>query len=241
MSWISFDLCTHNINGDGHPTPQWQSNRRILAIQESWKYGLPSRIRFRRWVPDLGPEGPASNNLALCFSRGDGFWREGVGRRDPIMRRMHGSGQHEGWKGVATPARYVIARDVMVGGQVVRVATTHLINSPFPPPSKADRWTALRRAIWIELEWPVIVDLVKETQQKGRLLVLAGDFNRRDCPAPPGMRRVTDPGGLDHIFVTADSARLHCDGVTPGPKTGFSGRVHHGSKTAHLAVRTLIR
>lgn len=236
MSWLEVDYCTHNINGDGHPTPQWETRRRILATQETWPGGLPPRRKMRRWVPDLGPDGRASNGLALCFSRGDGFWQGGAARRDPIVRKMHGSGQHEGWKGIATPARYVIARDVLIGDELVRVANTHMINRPFPM-GAPDLWTRERAEIWTTLEWPVVVDLVEETHDDGLLLWLAGDFNRRHCPVPPGMRRLTDPA-LEHVFITDERKRLRCDGLTRGPKTGTSGRVHHHSMTAHLAVRS---
>lgn len=229
----AFDVCTHNINGDGSPTPQWRAKNRILLTTETNDNGRHKspvpRLTYRVWLPK------ENESLGISVSRRSGFLH-GIHDTHHQVIRYHKSGKTEGWLGIRTPSRHVIAQDINLAGWDATLAVTHMLNSGFPPRAQGDRHTAKRRQIWEDLEWPKVCALALETHHRGRILILAGDMNRHDCPAPPGMERLTGRG-LDHIFVSSGHG-IRCSGITPGPKTGRTGLVHHGSLTAHLTIAT---
>lgn len=220
----AFDFGHQNLNGDGRPTNLWQSRARILVTTETNNPPATKppvgRVHWRSWLPVVNP------SLAVCLRRRQGFLRDVADDATQTVR-YHGTGANEGWS-ISTPARHAYARDINLYGHDATVIVTHLLNKQAPAKERQ------RDEIWYDIEWPKLVALVEETQQRGRLVLLGGDFNRRTLPHLAGLRELTGPG-TDHLLVS--EGPILGDGLSIGPETGKSGRVHHTSQTAHLRIK----
>lgn len=154
----------------------------------------------------------------------DHFRRAGRG----TAIRLHRSGRAEGWRGIRTPARYVLRQRLVhrETGQAVTLFGVWLINSWQPASSKGiDRYTDFRAEV-ADKSLARLGHLVAAELNRGALVIAAGDFNSIVARFDIGLRSAFR-AGLDRVFY---SPGLRAVEEWEGPKTGVGDDMRHHSR-----------
>lgn len=219
----SFIAATHNMT-EGAVTNE-VADSDLIALQEidrrKVRAGL-HRQQFARFFPARDP------HQCLAWNR-DLFKRDGRGK----AFRLHKSGKAEGWRGIRTPARYVIRQRLIhrETGQHVTLFGVWLINS-WQPAGRGDQWTDERADI-ADKSLAKIERLAQAELDRGALVVTAGDFNSLFARIDVGLRNVFR-AGLDRIFV---SRGLTVVDTWEGPTTGVGNDRRHKSRHVLLEIK----
>lgn len=217
-----FIAATHNMTEGAVTNEVADSN--LIALQEidrgKVRAGL-HRQQFAKYFPVRDP------HQCLAWDR-DMFKRDGRGK----AIRLHKSGKAEGWRGIRTPARYVLRQRLIhrETGQHVTLIGVWLINS-WQPAGRTDQWTDQRAEI-ASKSLAKVERLIQRELDRGALVVAAGDFNSLFAQIDLGLRQAFR-AGLDRIFYSRGLVLIE---TWEGPTTGVGTDKRHKSRHALLEI-----
>jgi endonuclease/exonuclease/phosphatase family metal-dependent hydrolase len=213
-----FVAATHNLT-EGDITNA-VADSHLIALQEidrrKVRAGL-HRQEFAKFFP------LRDRHQCLAWHR-DLFKRDGRG----ATIRLHRSGRAEGWRGIRTPARYVLRQRLVhrETGQRVTLFGVWLIPSWDPATERGeDQFTDDRERI-ADKSLRKLERLVQAELDRDAVVIPMGDFNSIFGRINLGLRSAFRVG-LDRVFY---SPGLRAIKEWEGPKTGVGDDMRHHSR-----------